>query len=156
MQASELNLKKELQLTHLKEPFCAALHEGLLYFTSEQGKKHILRGFAEAGILSCWGADSSALYEKALMAQENGTLFPGGKNTAIDALVDEGDSSFTVPSDVPTDCLEAEGATRDQFDLLGDGGDELDSGHAAGEATLHVPVLRVGCGCGCGTDKVRC
>ena len=40
------------------------------------------------GILDCFGSTGETLYAKALVANDAGTLFPGGKNTNIDASID--------------------------------------------------------------------
>ena len=73
---------------------------------TEKGEKAILRGFKEAGILDCFGEGSRALYEKALVANENGTLFPGGKNQNIDAMIDS--TIADVPDGTPEDFVPSE------------------------------------------------
>lgn len=88
-QPHTINLKQELQLSNLKEPFCAALDEALRLFGGSVGRRHILRGFKEAGVLACFEDDKiEQLAEQARAKLEEGALFPGGKNTQIDALLD--------------------------------------------------------------------
>jgi hypothetical protein len=83
-----------------------------LYFHTPAGKRHIVRGFEEADILSVFGAGGQALYERATAAMEAGTLFPGGKNQAIDALLSLGNVGDNVP--------QAEAAAADAlFELFG-------------------------------------
>ena len=82
------------------------MDEALQYFITEKGQRHILRGFREAGILDCFGDGSQALYEKAVAAKENGTLFPGGKNQNIDAMIDS--TIASVPADTPEDFVPSE------------------------------------------------
>ena len=65
----------------------------------QKGKAHIERGFKEAGVLDCFGVGGRALYQKALDMNEAGTLFPGGKNTNIDASIDS--TVADLPEDVP-------------------------------------------------------
>ena len=67
---------------------------------------HILRGFREAGILDCFGDGSRALYEKAVAANEEGTLFPGGKNQNIDAMIDS--TIASIPANTPEDFVPSE------------------------------------------------
>ena len=123
---SALNLKEEFKLTNLKAPFCAAMDEALRYFTTEKGEKAILRGFKEAGILDCFGEGSRALYEKALAANENGTLFPGGKNQNIDAMIDS--TIADVPDGTPEDFVpsETDEAANWMLDLFASEGGSID------------------------------
>ena len=101
-----LNLKEEFKLTNLKAPFCAAMDEALRYFLTEKGQNLILRGFREAGVLDCFGDGSRALYEKAVAANEEGTLFPGGKNQNIDAMIDS--TIASIPANTPEDFVPSE------------------------------------------------
>ena len=102
-----INLKEEFKLTNLKAPFCAALDEALRYFLSAKGQRHIVRGFKEAGIMDCFGSSGRELYEKALVANDAGTLFPGGKNNDIDASLDS--TVADVPEDTPENVVPGEG-----------------------------------------------
>lgn len=126
--ASAITLKSELQLQNLKEPFCDALAKALAYFVGQKGVGHIVRGFKEAGILECWGAGKEALYREATQAAADGKLFPGGKNTAILALLDLGDARATAPTaaEVPADTAEELDATvAAMFELLGSVGGDM-------------------------------
>ena len=59
-----------------------------------------------AQVLDCFGDGSQALYEKAVEANENGNLFPGGKNQNIDAMIDS--TIASVPADTPEDFVPSE------------------------------------------------
>ena len=56
--------------------------------------------------MDCFGDNSRALYEKAVAANEEGTLFPGGKNQNIDAMIDSIVAS--IPADTPEDFAPSE------------------------------------------------
>ena len=114
--ADNVDLKEQLQLKNMKEPFCAAMDQALRSFLTEVGEKHISRGFEAAGILACFGSGGEALYEKACQANDEGTLFPGGKNTNIDAALGPEHAADQTDEDIVASAM---------FDLLASADDMI-------------------------------
>ena len=113
----------DLKLTALKAPFTAALAFVMKAFEDEKHVKMVKKGFEKAGLMRAHEDGANEMYERANALNEKGELWSNGKNTKIDAILEDDDFDML---DIQEDCQDTAGVEAQAAALAAAFGADID------------------------------